>query len=300
MKKKKFRNLKLGRPWRLTFGLTNHEHPAVSPDCQWLAFYSGEYGSICVVLADIRGRFARRLSPHGGNSTQPSWRPDCGAVAYRHQHSVDSKWELWQTSLLPNSQPQPLLADPHWHYKHPIFSPHGTELVYFSDEGSEEIFHLWLLNLATMERRQLTQGDTQNHCHPVFSPDGLRVAFHAYEGIKQTEPPITNLYELKLSNGEIRQLSKGVDQFKHPFYLTNSIITYHHERNTDGRRRLEAMSLKSLQRVKLTNGKRNDKHPFPWWDTKGRPWLAWSSKKLGGEVVEETDTYDIFTARLKS
>jgi len=300
VKAKKFDQLKLGKAKRLTCGLTDHEHPAVSPDGRWLACYSGEYGSICIILADIHGRFARRLSPHGGNNTQPAWHPSAGLLAFRHQHSNEHNWELWLAPLLPGAPPQPLLADQQWHFKHPSFSPAGDTLAYFSDEGSANVFHLWLVQLATLERRQLTFGDSQNHCHPAFSPDGSRLAFHAYEGTEMAEPPVTNLYELELSSGETRQLTTGEDQYKHPFYLTNSIITYHHERNSDGRRRLEALYLKNGQRVKLSSGKNNDKHPFPWWDAKGRPQLAWASKKLGPEGGAEPATYDIFSARLKT
>lgn len=300
MKIKGISGLKLSKARQLTCGLTNHEHPAVSPDGRWIAYYSGEYGSICIVLADIQGRFARRISPHGGNNTQPAWHPESGLIAFRHQHTVDNKWELWLAPLLPGAQPQPLLADPQWDYKHPGFSPNGDLLAYFSDEGSAGIFHLWILHLATMERRQVTFGECQNHCHPAISPNGKRVVYHAYEGINMAEPPVTNLYELELASGEIGQLTKGKDQYKHPFYLTNSIITYHHERNSDGKRRIEALSLKSGKCVKLTSGEGNDKHPFPWWDSKGRPNLAWSSKKLGNLTEGETATYDIFTARITS
>ena len=176
---------------------------------------------------------------------------------------AEHKWELWLAPLLPGAQPQPLLADPQWDYKHPTFNPSGDLLVYFSDEGSAGIFHLWLVHLATMERQQLTFGDRQNHCHPAISPNGKRIAFHAYEGIEMVEPAVTNLYELELATGEVNQLTKGKDQYKHPFYLTNSIITYHHQRNSDGRRRIEALDVKTGKRAKLTSGKNNDKHPFP-------------------------------------
>src|SRR5688500_2195888 len=99
MKPLKFRRLELGRPRQLTAGLTDHEHPAVSPDGRWLAYYAGLYGSISIVVCTIDGRFARIASPHGGNSTQPAWRPDSAAIVYRHQHDPNSKWELWETSL---------------------------------------------------------------------------------------------------------------------------------------------------------------------------------------------------------
>ncbi|MBN2082968.1 PD40 domain-containing protein [bacterium] len=298
MKRKDFTKLNLGNRERLTGGLTDHEHPVVSPDGQWVAHYSGEYGSLCVIVTDRRGRFGRRASPHGGNNTQPAWDPTGKRVAYRHQPDTEHNWEIWETVLLPQAQPELVLGDARWNYKHPSYHPTAARLAYFSDEGSAEIYHLWELDRTTGQCRQLTFGDSQNHCHPVYSPDGARIAFHAYEGVDQREPAVTNLYELTLEDGATRQLTSGEDQYKHPFYLTNDVITYHHERNTDGLRWLEAMHLKSGDLIQLTSGKNNDKHPHPW-QAKGRYYLAWSSKRLGPELEDEPATYDIFVAELK-
>jgi Tol biopolymer transport system component len=300
MKRKEFRKLHLGQPTRLTAGLTPHEHPAVSPDGRLLAYYAGEYGAIHIYTADLRGRLARRLSPNGGNSTQPAWHPSGLAVAYRHQHSIDSKWELWETALNGDTAPRCLLADRQYHYKHPYYDPTGARLAYFSDEGSPGVFHIWVLDLPTGQKKQLTAGNTQMHCHPVFSPDGGRILYHAYRGTDESAtPPVTNLYELDLASGAVRELTSGEDQFKHPFYLTNNVVTYHHERNSDGRRRLCAMHLRDCEIIALTSGKNNDKHPFPWIDRQGRMWLAWSSKKLGAEIAGESKSFDIFIAALE-
>jgi Tol biopolymer transport system component len=299
MKRKQFRSLKLGRARRLSAGLTDHEHPAVSPGGRLLAYYGGAWGSLAVFVADRQGRLARRVSPDGGNNTQPAWHPDGLQLAFRHQHTSADRWELWETALTGQTEPRVLLADARWHYKHPSYDPSGQYVAYFSDEGSADIYHLWLLDLSTMERRQLTFGAAQNHCHPVFSPDGGRLAFHAYEGVDMAEPPVTNLYELELNSGEVRQLTRGEDQFKHPFYLDGTVLTLHHERNRDGRRRLEALDLRSGERVALTRGKDNDKHPFPFLDRRGRSWLAWASKRRGPRLKGEPASYDIFAARLK-
>lgn len=299
MKRKQFKALRLGKPRRLTAGHTDHEHPAVSPDGALMACYAGEYGSLDVFVTDLAGRLARRMSPSGGNSTQPAWHPDGRRLAFRHQPTTAGRWELWETALTGGTEPRVLLADARWHYKHPSYDPGAQYLAYFSDEGSADIFHLWLLDLETGERRQLTFGDSQNHCHPVFSPDGRRLAFHAYEGIEMAEPPVTNLYEMELASGEVRQLTQGEDQYKHPFYLDGSVLTLHHERNKDGRRRLKALHLKSGEQISLTKGKDNDKHPFPYVDHRRRPRLAWASKRRGAELDGESSTYDIFSAPLK-
>jgi Tol biopolymer transport system component len=300
MKRKALRKLRLGKPCRLTAGLTNHEHPAISPDGRLIAYYAGPYGSIQVSVADMQGRFAWAVSPQGGNNTQPAWHPSGDALAFRHQHSNDSKWELWEAKLEGDALPCAILADPQWHYKHPFYDPAGARLTYFTDEGSAGVYHIWILDLASGERCQVTFGDAQMHCHPVFSPDGGRIVYHAYEGTDETKvPAVVNLFELDIASGAVRELTTGTDQYKHPFYLDGSVITFHHERNSDGRRQLCAMHLKSREMVKLTDGKANDKHPCPWIDGKGRQWLAWASKKLGTELAAEAIDFDIFIAPLR-
>lgn len=301
MRKKLFKQLRLGKPERLTAGLISHEHPAVSPDGRLIAYYAGLYGSIEVIVADISGRFGRVVSPLGGNSTQPAWHPRGQSIAYRHQHSNDSKWELWQTTLTGEIAPRVLLADSRYHYKHPYFSPSGLQLAYFSDEDSPGVYHIWIAELPDLKRRQVTFGNTQMHCHPVFSPDGLRIAFHAYEGTDESKvPAVTHLCELDLASGRVTQLTGGPDQDKHPFYADDDVLTYHHERNSDGRRQLCALHLPSLKIVELTDGSDNDKHPFPYADVEGRLKLAWASKKLGGKLPGEACDFDIFTAPLKA
>jgi hypothetical protein len=300
MNKKRFAKLHIGKLRRITAGLNDHEHPAVTPDGRLLAYYTGEYGSLQVVVCDIRGRLARRVSPGGGNNTQPAWHPNSVRVALRHQHDIDSKWEIWETDLVGESTtPRRLLADPHWDYKHPSYDPDGRNLAYFSDENSPGVFHIWLLNLFTGERKQLTYGNEQNHCHPVFSPDGTRIVYHAYEGTDLSAPPITNLYEITLATAEVRALTEGENQYKHPFYLDNDVVTYHYERAEDGLRRIEALHLPSKRIVPLTSGLNNDKHPFPF-AINGKRYLAFSSRKLGEEIEGEPSTYDIFIARLRT
>jgi Tol biopolymer transport system component len=301
VKEKDFAALKLGKHTRISSGLGAHEHPAISPDGQWIAYYSGEYGSIEIIICSIDGRFARRASPFSGNSTQPAWHPDSKSLLYRHQHSSEAKWELWSTSLVGDTAPRQLLADPNWHYKHPVYDSRAERIAYFTNEGSVSgAYHIWLMDPPSGDRRQISFGDEQMHCHPVFSPDGLRIVYHAYSGTDEdAQPPVTNLYELDLESGTARALTAGNDQYKHPFYLDNDVITYHYEDNSTGLRRLCAMYLPTRHQVSLTDGRYNDKHPYPWTDTAGKRWLAWASKKLGERLEGEPNDYDIFMARLK-
>ncbi|MEZ5337803.1 MAG: hypothetical protein R3F46_06015 [bacterium] len=294
-----FRRLRLGEPQRLTGGLTDHEHPAVSPDGTMLACYSGDYGHISIVLLSIEGRFIRRLSRGDGNNTQPAWHPAGRQLAWRQQDSSSSPWRIVRSEILQELQHEVLLEDAQFSYKHPCFDADASRLAYFSDEGSPETYQLWIMELASGERRKLTDGPAgRNNCHPVFSPDGQRLVYHVYEGTGGAETPVVNLYEIGIESGEIRQLTADEHQDKHPFYIDDEVISFHHRDNESRIRHIELMHLPTGERLKLTDGRHNDKHPFPYRDGKGQLQLAWSSKKLGTELADEEKTYDIFTARL--
>jgi hypothetical protein len=321
-----FRRLHLGELSQLTAGLSDHEHPALPPDGLHLAYYEGEYGSICIIVADRSGRFARIASPLGGNSTQPAWHPQGQVLAYRHQARPQAKWELWYTAIKGDPAPRKLLGHTEYHYKHPSFDAAGQRLAYFSDEGSPGIFHLWLADViepvflraedehatgevyewvvgfSLGERRQLTFARDRMDCHPVFSPDGRRLAYHVYRGTDENaKPAVTNLCELEIDSLAIRELTRAEDLYKHPFYLDDTVITFHHERNTDGVRRIAAMHLESQEIIGLTSGEKNDKHPFPWIDpATGQAYVLYSSKRHGEELPGEHGTYDILRAPLLS
>ncbi|MCB1217442.1 PD40 domain-containing protein [bacterium] len=294
-----FRRLKLGEPQRLTGGLTDHEHPAVSPDGTMLACYSGDYGHISIVLLSIEGRFIRRLSRGDGNNTQPAWHPAGRKIAWRQQDGSSSPWRIVQSDILQELKHLALLEDAVFNYKHPCFDADASRLAYFSDEGTPETYQLWIMDLASGERRKLTDGPAgRNNCHPVFSPDGQRLVYHVYEGTGGAETPVVNLYEIGIESGEIRQLTADEHQDKHPFYIDDEVISFHHRDNESRIRHIELMHLPTGERLKLTDGRHNDKHPFPYRDGKGQLHLAWSSKKLGTELADEEKTYDIFTAML--
>jgi Tol biopolymer transport system component len=296
---KEISELKLKDIECVTAGLTDHEHPAVSSDGKLVAYYAGPFGNIHIYVCDMRGRLARAISAGGGNNTQPAWSPDGKQLAFRHQDSEKDKWEIWTAQVLEDKLPEQLIADPKWHYKHPVYRQDSKEMAYFSDEGSPDVFHIWLLDLENNNRRQVTFGAGQNHAHPVYSPKGDRLIFHAYEGTAMTTPEVTNLYELDMESAEVRRLTEGSDQYKHPFYIDDDLITFHREFNESGLRQLCGMQLSSGKIFELTTGENNDKHPFPYLNEDGKQCLAFASKKLGSRLPGEEKTYDIFTARLE-
>ncbi len=266
-----------------------------------LACYSGDYGHISIVLLTSDGRFIRRISRGDGNNTQPAWHPGARHIAWRQQDSPSSPWRIVQSDILQELEHTVLLEHAQYSYKHPCFNADASQLAWFSDEGTPETYQLWIMDLPSGERRRLTEGPQgRNNCHPVFSPDDKRLVFHTYEGIGGAEKPVVNLYEITLASGEIRQLTADVHQDKHPFYVSDTVISFHHRDNETRIRHIELMHLPTGERLKLTDGRHNDKHPFPFRDSAGKLHLAWSSKKLDTELEDEGKTYDIFVARLSA
>ena len=52
----------------------------------------------------------------------------------------------------------------------PRYSPDGSEVVFVSDRDGSE--NLWLIDIASKETRQLTNGSTKSYESPEWLPDG--------------------------------------------------------------------------------------------------------------------------------
>jgi Tol biopolymer transport system component len=325
MRRKEFDALRLGKPRRLTGGLTDHEQPTVSPDGHWLAYHAGVAGSVELLVCDTAGRLARRASPFSGNSARGAWRPDGARLVYAHQHFFDRRWELWETALVaggaedaesgsappdssgalstlghPATDPREVLANPHWDCLHPAYSPDGSGLVYCSDEDNPGRFRLWQLDLESGARRQLTFGEAQQHRHPAFSPDGKRIAFEIAALAEEEDDPAAapRICELDLPSGEVRELSNG-ERCAHPQFLTDNVLVCDYTPFPGAPSQLAALHLRLGELLILTSGKSSNRQPYPWVDAKDRVHLVWAGKQRGKAGPGEPDVYEIFVAPFK-
>ena len=84
-------------------------------------------------------------------------------------------------------------------------SPDGRQVVYgigYVDADEEKEYHtLWLLDLASGEHRQLTNGDASD-TDPAWSPDSRSIAFQSTRG------GAPQIYIINTRGGEARQLTK--------------------------------------------------------------------------------------------
>ncbi|HET9232968.1 MAG TPA: S9 family peptidase, partial [Candidatus Eisenbacteria bacterium] len=156
-----------GEPRQLTYGDQNDTLPRWSPDGRTLAFVSNRHDKKDQVhLLPADGGEARRLTDVDGCISDLAWSPDGDRLVFvmrplseeqRGRRDAEKKGEL---------------------AKRPAFQVHTN--IHYKEDGLGFLFdthaHLHLVDVASGETRQLTDGNTED-MQPVFSPDGKTIAF---------------------------------------------------------------------------------------------------------------------------
>jgi tricorn protease len=115
--------------------------------------------------------------------------PDGNTVA------VDSRGEIFLVPTDPEEGEKRQLTSSPWRDRYQKFSPNGEYLAFVSDEGAEE--QLWVVDLATGERRKLSEHDSYKSTNYVWSPDSDRISFVA----------ANRLFEVDVSSGRTTELA---------------------------------------------------------------------------------------------
>jgi tricorn protease len=99
--------------------------------------------------------------------------------------AVDSRGEIFLVPSDPEKGENVQVTSSPWRDRYQRFSPDGTHLAYVSDEGARE--ELWVAELATGERRRISDHDSYKDDNFVWSPTGDRIAFVAANTLFQVE-----------------------------------------------------------------------------------------------------------------
>lgn len=128
-----------------------------------------------IVVADGRGEQPRVVAELGGRAEALTWSPDGRTLAF--DADTAGQFDIWLASA-DGAPPRNLTPDPAtdgW----PLWSPDGTELVFFSNRDNPPgSFDLWAVRTDGTGLRRLTRvGAPRSVTQPVWSPDGSRLAF---------------------------------------------------------------------------------------------------------------------------
>jgi len=147
-------------PRAFTDGPSDHS-PRWSPDGRWVAYVSiteeGKPGQLW--LAPLRGGAPTAVTSHDGAVSQPAWSPDSTRIAY--VTATDLPKPVAERTPVEKAAPRVV---------------RGLAARLDNVGWQDGRRHVFVLDVASGETRQLTKGDWHDDM-PAWSPDGSAVAF---------------------------------------------------------------------------------------------------------------------------
>jgi eukaryotic-like serine/threonine-protein kinase len=152
--------------------------PTLSPDGKWFLYNSAISGNADIYLQSVGGQTPINLTKDSTvDDWSPAFSPDGERIAFRSERAGGGIFVMGRTG-----EAVKRLTDSGFN---PAWAPSGQEIV-FAEQGIDldpmhrgRISGLWVVNVATAEKRRITVGDA---VQPQWSPHGYRIAYWAARG----------------------------------------------------------------------------------------------------------------------
>jgi dipeptidyl aminopeptidase/acylaminoacyl peptidase len=175
-------------PRRFTSGGGKDSAPRWSPDGTRLAFLSDrDGGKAQVYVLDVAGGEARQLSAIPQGAGAPEWSPDGTRLVSVVRMGGEEQGST-QDSHKPKTPPARLITTLKYRYN-------GEGFTY------DRRRHLFVIDAASGETRQLTQGDWDD-TQPAWSPDSRRLAFVSARHTDRDYDRATDIFVVDAEGGE--------------------------------------------------------------------------------------------------
>jgi len=170
--------------------------PRWSPDGEWFAFqgHQGEKGGLFVARPDgsevmFIASLSGTNSPLPGTGNDVTWSPDSKQIVF--------------ISSTPGPEAAEASGDPMVITRYLYKPDAGEGMIRFNDN---QRLHIFAVDLATKQIRQLTQGNFDEHSID-WSPDGKEILFASNREPNQDEFFNYDIFALKVSDNSIRRVT---------------------------------------------------------------------------------------------
>ena len=181
--------------------------PMWSPDSKSLAFFGSQNGKHGLLVAHVDGADITFLaemkgtnSPLPGQGKDAAWSPDSKQIAF--------------VSSTPGETAAEADGDPRVITRYLYKPDAGEGMTRFNDN---QRLHLFVVDVASKQVRQLTQGETDEHSID-WSPDGKQILFASNREPNQDEFFNYDLFTLQLSDNSIHRLTATESNEYDPVY----------------------------------------------------------------------------------
>jgi Tol biopolymer transport system component len=151
-------------------------HPSLSPDGKVLIYAGRPSDDWDIYWQRIGGRNPRNLTENSpADDTQPAFSPDGERIVFRSERDGGGVFVMGATG-----ESARRVTDFGYY---PAWSPDGrevavsTELFIDPNVRSSGLSEVWVVDVATGEKRQLTDAKTGDATQPAWSPTGARIAY---------------------------------------------------------------------------------------------------------------------------